>query len=226
MDSTRSLSLLAGSDLHNNGEGWDWFLAVARQRRPDCIAFLGDFVTREPLEFVIDCARDLIGLADSCLVIPGNWDPRQALVELDRLAGDGLKNLHKDSAYIGGFTFAGLGGSTTTPVGNTPFESTPDNFGAPLLPLLPADVWVLHNPVQGFRDKVASGANVGSGHLRELWEEQVQKPLLALSGHIHEAGGFEEHGGTVFVNPGTLQEKSAAWIELAGNSVRGEMLEG
>ncbi len=220
-----SLSLLVGSDLHNSQPGWDWFLGLAQERQPDCIVFLGDLVNRGPLDFVRQALKDLHGLAPHILVIPGNWDPRAALVEFDLLAHDGLRNLHKTSAYVSGWVFAGLGGSTPTPVGTTPLEAPEDGFAAPLASCLPAEVWLVHNPLLGFRDQVAGGAHVGSAALRGLWEEQVSKPRLVLSAHIHEAFGMEESGGTIFVNPGSLKEMRAAWVELSSTDVAGQIIE-
>ena len=219
------LSILVGSDLHNSQAGWDWFVSLAQERPPGCIVFLGDFVNRSPIAFIRQAIKDLHGLAPHIFIIPGNWDPREALVEFDLLAGDGLRNLHKASAYAGGCTFAGLGGSTSTPVGNTPMESPEDGFATPLASCLPAEVWVLHNPVRGFRDKTAGGAHVGSIALRELWDAQDTKPQLVLSGHIHEAYGVQELGGTIFVNPGSLKEMRAVWVELDSSQVSGSIIE-
>jgi uncharacterized protein len=221
-----ALSILAGSDLHYSQAGWAWFLAMAQARQPDCIAFLGDFVNRQPIEFIKQALKDLHGLARYVLVIPGNWDPRAALVEFDLHAHDGLRNLHKASAYLDGYIVAGLGGSTTTPVGDTPLEGPEDGFATPLASLLPAEVWLLHNPLRGFRDRTGHGSHVGSTALRELWEAQDVKPRLVLSGHIHEAHGIDEQAGTIFVNPGSLKELRAAWIELTDSSAQGTLLEG
>jgi uncharacterized protein len=226
MSMPRQLSLLVGSDLHNSQAGWAWFLKLAQARQPDCLVFLGDFVNRQPLDFVKQALKDLHGLARHILVIPGNWDPREALVEFDLQAHDGLRNLHKASVYASGYIFAGLGGSTTTPVGNTPLEGPEAGFATPLAALLPADVWLLHNPLRGLRDQVAGGGHVGSTELRMLWEEQDAKPKLVLSGHIHEAVGIEEEAGTIFINPGSLKEFRAAWIELNEDEVQADFLEG
>src|SRR5262249_8339464 len=95
---SRRLTLLVGSDAHGHQPGLDWFYAVARERQPELICFLGDFVNRGPLEFLKDALLDLRALAKHCYAIPGNWDPRTMLIELDMLAQDGLRNLHKHSA--------------------------------------------------------------------------------------------------------------------------------
>jgi Icc-related predicted phosphoesterase len=226
MQLDRSLKILAGSDLHNSKQGLEWFIHQAEALQPDLVVFLGDFITGEPLAFIRETLIELRGLAPHCFVVPGNWDPRNALVEIDRQAYDGLRNLHKAQAQAGGYLFVGIGGSITTPIGTTPLESTDEGFAEPTRSLLPVDIWLLHNPLKGLRDQVGSGMHVGSESLLELWSEQEQKPLLVLSGHIHEAAGHEIHGGTVFCNPGSLAEKSASWIMLKGDTIDVEMLGG
>lgn len=220
------LRILAGADLHGRAAPADWFYSLARERSPELIAFAGDFVTGRPLEFLREVLRELRGLAPAVYVVPGNWDPRESLIVLDEEAHDGLRNLHKASAWLAGYSFAGLGGSITTPPGNTPLEGPDSGFAEPLAPNLPADVWLLHQPLRGFCDRVATGANVGSDSLRDLYAAQVAQPRLIISGHIHEAGGVERFKGTTFVNPGPLLDRRAAWIELEGTEVRVELLHG
>lgn len=224
MSSERRLTVLAGSDLHNSRPGFEWFCRLAEVRQPDLIAFLGDIVSRQPLAFVKEVLVTFRSLAPHCFVIPGNWDPREMLVETDIAAVDGLRNLHKAQVHLAGYTFAGLGGSNTTPVGNTPMEAPDDRFAAPLAAFLPADIWLLHNPVYGYRDLVGAGQHAGSHSLEVQWLSQVPAPLLVLSGHIHEAAGFEEARGTVFVNPGSVANQSAAWIELSDDAVNVQMI--
>lgn len=227
MDSpARSLRILATADLHGRAGAAEWFYSQALERSPDLIVFAGDFITGKPLEFLREVLRELRGLAPAVYAVPGNWDPREALITLDEEAQDGLRNLHKASAWLSGYSFAGLGGSITTPPGNTPMEAPDEGFAEPLSAYLPADIWVLHQPLRGFCDKVGSGQNVGSDSLRELYAAQAAAPLLVVSGHIHEAGGCESFHGTTFLNPGPLLDRRAAWVELGGDSVRVELLHG
>ncbi len=219
--------MLVASDLHNSAEGLNWFAQQAATAGPDLVVFLGDFVTGEPMGFIREALSTLRELAPASMVIPGNWDPRESLVEMDIAARDGLVNLHKRTAYHAGYSFAGLGGSATTPIGTTPFETPDEQFAAPMEGLIPADVWVLHNPVYGFRDKPGpDAASCGSEELFIFWKKQQPKPLVVLSGHIHEAGGQEEAWGTLFVNPGPLKDRCAALIRLDGDTANCEMLDG
>ena len=218
--------MLVCTDLHNSPEGINWFAQLAAERQPGLVICLGDIVTVEPMGFIRETLGTLRSLAPASMVIPGNWDPRESLVEMDIAARDGMVNLHKRTAYHGGYSFAGLGGSATTPIGTTPFETPDEQFAAPMAGLIPADIWVLHNPVYGFRDQPGDGASCGSEELFVVWKKQQPKPLVVLSGHIHEARGTEEAWGTLFVNPGPLKDRCAALIALDGDEVACELLDG
>jgi len=221
-----ALNILAGSDLHESQDGLDWFCAQATALQPDLVVFLGDFVTGGPLEFVREVLRELRDLAPHCYVIPGNWDPRDALPVIDKEAYDGLKHLHKATAALNGYIFAGLGGSIPTPVKTTPLEMPDETLAAPFATLLPADIWLLHQPLYGYCDQLANGTHVGSQELRQLYAAEAEPPLIVLNGHIHEAVGVQRENTTVFVNPGSLKERSAAWIQLTGHNIDVEVLTG
>jgi len=221
-----AVQLLVGSDLHSSRPGLEWFCHLAELHEPDAVVFLGDFITRQPLSFTREVLATLRQLAPACFVIPGNMDPRETVVELDIAATDGLVNLHKHAVSLRGYRFAGLGGSITTPLGDTPFEAADAAFAEPLRAVLPADVWVLHSPLRGFRDRAGPGIAAGSASLRALWEEQNPRPRLVLSGHIHEATGQEVSGGTTFLNPGSLANRSAARAVLHAGGVHAEVLGG
>lgn len=215
----RKLNMLVGGDLHNHQRAMRWFYRQAELEQPDLIVFLGDFVNEEPLEFIREICASMRELAPNVLVIPGNHDPRQSLITFEEESYDGLRSLHKSNAFVGGYSFAGLGTSITTPNASSPFEFPDEGFADPLGSMLPADIWVLHNPLAGILDKLADGRSLGSQSLKRLYDEQVDKPLLVISGHVHDAHGMEQQGGTVFVNPGALVDGRAARLTLGGDSL-------
>ncbi len=219
MEPDIQLKLLVGSDLHNDSAALDWFCNLAEEHTPDVVVFLGDFITHEPISFLKETLIDLRDLADHILVIPGNHDPRQALVEIDILAFDGLKHLHKQSAFIGGLSFAGLGGSVTTPKGLGELEYPDEGFAELLASQVPADVWVLHCPLYGILDQNTPGIMFGSKSLLELFDTQTDPPRLVLSGHAHDGVGVEVQGQTHFVNPGSLMNRSAAIVEITADAI-------
>jgi Icc-related predicted phosphoesterase len=65
---------------------------------------------------------------------------------------------------------------------------------------------------------------MGSKAISDIVEKY--KPKLALSGHIHDARGVVEEGGTTFVNPGPAKQGYAALVVLKGDKVKVDLLEG
>lgn len=215
------MKLLVGTDLHNDSKALSWFLSLAEERMPDVLIFLGDFITFQPLSFAKQALRDMSGLAKHVLVIPGNCDQRDILLEADRT--DGIKHIHNRSVIIDGVKFLGKGGSITCP-SPTPFEDKDDTFANSLASLIDGtDVLVLHQPVYGFRDRIGEEKHVGSKSLRGLLD--IHLPKLVLSGHIHEAKGMDVWRGVHFVNPGPLMEMNCAFVNL-GDSVNVEFISG
>jgi len=215
------MNLLVGTDLHNDSKAFSWFLSLAEERKPDVIIFLGDFITFQPMSFARQALKDMSGLAEHVLVIPGNCDQRDILLEADRT--DGIKHIHNRSVLIEGIKFLGKGGSITCP-SPTPFEDKDDTFADSIASLIyETDVLVLHQPIYGFRDRVAAEKHVGSKSLRALLD--IHLPRLVLSGHIHEAKGMDVWRGVHFVNPGALTEMNCALVKL-GNSVNVEFISG
>ncbi len=204
------MRLLVGSDLHNNARAKAWFCDLAEETKPDVVIFLGDFITFEPLNFAKEVLTDLASLQTKVLVVPGNCDPRDVLLQIDKT--EGVMNLHNARVEIGGVHFVGKGGSITCP-SPTPFESPDEGFADSLEPLMKdLVVLVLHQPVYGYRDRVNGDRSVGSLSLARL--AALNQPRLVLSGHIHEAKGMDVHNHTYFINPGPLLDMNAAVIDF------------
>ncbi|MGI6472136.1 MAG: metallophosphoesterase [Candidatus Methanomethylophilaceae archaeon] len=129
-------------------------------------------------------------------VIPGNCDPR----DMPRKISDVAHDMHGKSTEIDGIHFAGLGGSNITIFG-TPFELTENELYQGLKQISKKGmVLMTHVPPYGILDQIPSGQSVGSKAVKRIVDEF--EPILALSGHVHEARGIVEQDGTVFVNPG------------------------
>ncbi|OGK11204.1 MAG: hypothetical protein A2Y63_01410 [Candidatus Riflebacteria bacterium RBG_13_59_9] len=206
------MRLLVGADLHNNARAKIWFCDLATSLNPDAVVFLGDFVTFEPMEFARSVMRDLASLGVPVIAIPGNCDPREVLLDMDRI--EGITNAHNRAIQLGGLKFVGKGGSITCPT-PTPFEEPDEGFVRTLEPLIEgANVLVLHQPAQGFRDHINGVGNVGSASLQRLIT--TYRPPLVLSGHIHEAKGMDVREHSIFVNPGALLDMNAAIIDIDG----------
>ncbi len=153
------------------------------------------------------------------LWVPGNCDhPRL----MDETGGPGT-NIHGRNVEIelsGGLRIrvAGVGGSLYTPFG-TPIEYGEEQLDRLLSTALqgiePGEplIMVVHTPpyASGL-DRVHGGSYVGSRVLRRYLRSY--KPLLLVTGHIHEAWGTTVVDGVLAVNPGPLREGRYALIEL------------
>jgi len=82
-------------------------------------------------------------------------------------------------------------------------------------------ILVTHNPPFGTKlDKVETGEHVGSKVIREFIEKE--KPLLAISAHIHEAGGIDKIGKTTIFYPGVAYEGYYGLVEV-GDEIKCEI---
>jgi Icc-related predicted phosphoesterase len=77
-------------------------------------------------------------------------------------------------------------------------------------------VLVTHQPAWGTTvDLQASTRHKGSRSVRSFIESH--QPLLAVSGHIHEAYGTDQIGSTLLVNPGPFRNGRYATIDINGD---------
>ena len=77
-------------------------------------------------------------------------------------------------------------------------------------------VLVTHQPAWGTDvDLQAAARHKGSCSVRSFIEDY--QPLLAVSGHIHEAWGIDQIGSTLLVNPGPFRNGCYATIDIIGN---------
>ena len=72
---------------------------------------------------------------------------------------------------------------------------------------------ISHNPPKDTKvDKITSGLHVGSALYRTFLE--TYQPLLAVSGHVHEAAAVDTIGKTTVINPGPLMEGCYAVVDI------------
>ncbi|MHC5061534.1 MAG: metallophosphoesterase family protein [Planctomycetota bacterium] len=147
------------------------------------------------------------------LAVPGNCD-RPGVA--DYLSGEGI-NLELNCITFAGMPFVGLGGSLPC-LGSTPNEMPDSDLAialSALESLLPDDgrfVLVTHEPAVNTSIDFTSGRHIGSDAIRHFIEKN--KPVLAVSGHAHEAHGTDSIGPTTLINPGPFKDGRYAYIEL------------
>jgi hypothetical protein len=151
----------------------------------------------------------------------GNCDRPEAIIALAQ-SGAGID---RKAAVVGGMTVVGIGGSLPAP-GGTPNEFSEADYKRflglePFASLAPGSfILVSHQPPANTAvDKVWIGTHVGSSEIRSFIE--TKKPLLCITGHIHEALGLDTIGYTRIVNPGPLKSGNYAMIEIEGAKVKG-----
>ena len=204
------MKFLVITDLHQNVSMLDRINREIADSGAEFVLFLGDvtdFGTGEQ-------AADIISkIKSKVYVIPGNCDP---LDMPEKVAGVAV-DMHGKAADVGGYRLVGLGGSNIT-IFHTAFELEEDALYEGLRRNASKGMILMtHAPSFGILDEIPSGAHVGSPAVKRIVDEF--EPVLALSGHIHEAVGCRVEGATTFVNPGPAKEGRMAGIDLTDGKV-------
>jgi len=75
---------------------------------------------------------------------------------------------------------------------------------------------VTHQPIHGFFDEV-NGVNTGSRVFREYLDRI--KPILWITGHIHEHSGWSSRGETIILHPGPLMKGYYGLVKITDGRV-------
>jgi hypothetical protein len=223
------MKILVIADIHGNFEMLEKALDRMKKEEPDVVVCPGDFTDMFslPAEFTQMDMADLIiqkimRLKKPTLCVPGNHDPYEILEFFEEYK----INLHNKVKSIGGVTFVGWGGAPTP--FNTRFEPSDEETKEALAKLgekmgeAKDFVLVVHEPPEGTKaDLVQSGKHVGSPVIREFILSR--QPVLAISAHIHEAGGIDTLGKTTVFYPGPLFEGRYGIAEIEGGKVKCEI---
>jgi uncharacterized protein len=200
-----SMRFLVISDIHSREKAIYWTNAKGKELEVDGVLVLGDITHFGPPEWAGEFFERLEFPA---YAIPGNCDPPNTLRWIERTA----TSLHRKKIKIAGQTFIGLGGSNPT-IYDTPNELSEEEIMGLIGPLMEkAAILVVHTPPRGINDTTHDGRQVGSTAMKELVERFP--PKVYLSGHIHEARGIVERGGSKFMNPGPAKEGYMGLLEL------------
>jgi len=203
------MKMLVIADIHGDFEKLEKLVSKVRNEKYDAIICPGDFTDMFsiPKEFSqMDIAdlilQKLLALNMPLLCVPGNHDPYE-IIDLFNEYG---VNLHASLMKIKDMPFIGWGGALTP--FNTIFEPSDEETGEALKSLgsrvEPSQfILITHDPPKNTNvDKTSSGNHVGSLVVRSFIENN--KPILAISAHIHEASGMDQLGETKIFYPGAL----------------------
>lgn len=209
------MRFLVISDVHRRDKVAIWVKGLFDRHRADGVIVLGDITHFGPGEWAEGFLRSLPG---KVYAIPGNCDPPMAFEAISR----GAEDLHGRRVMIEGRDVIGWGGSNPT-MFNTPNEISEDEIFEGLSKVMvPGCVMIVHCPPLGINDQTSSGHQGGSLAIRKIVE--TFKPVLVLSGHIHEARGIVEIDGTTFMNPGAAKEGFSGIVDI-GETIEVRLLD-
>lgn len=205
------MRFLVITDLHQKRSALEWINAEIEKSSAEFVLFLGDVTDFGSGE---DAADIVSSIRSKVYVIPGNCDPRDLPQKVSSVAED----MHGRSVMLDGIRLVGLGGSNIT-IFNTTFELTEDELYEGLRKnSCEGMILMTHVPSYGILDEIPSGLNVGSPAVRRIVDEF--HPILALSGHVHEAIGTKVIDGTTFVNPGPARDGYCAIVDIEDGDVK------
>ncbi len=156
--------------------------------------------------------KEVIGLIEkynsNILAVGGNCDLKESIEYLESKD----ISLHNKLISTGGFNFAGTSGVfPSIDNGDQRVEAFKNclNLADKDKPL----IVVTHQPAYATKaDMSCSGGHCGNKLLRRLIDQKM--PTLAISGHIHEAIGYEKIDQTIFMNPGPACDGYYATVEI------------
>lgn len=213
-----NLRLLILSDLHGNSLLVRKIYEQASKEEINALIVCGDLTHFGDLAQTKEILKELAGLGLPVLFVPGNCDPKE-LVSISLFQG--MINIHGRCKEIGGLSFLGIGGSSPSPF-YTPFEMSESEMKNILNEARknskPKERFVLvsHSPPINTKvDLTSSGIHAGSRAVREFVE--IEKPLLVLCGHVHEARGTDVLDRVLIVNPGPAHKGLYALVDVDGD---------
>jgi uncharacterized protein len=155
-------------------------------------------------------------LAPRLLALAGNMD--SAAIDA-RLAELGV-GLDARGVVFGEVGVCGVSAAPLSPL-RTPYELDDEELERRVESAFTAvadcrvRIFCPHGPPEGTAcDKLRDGRHVGSVVVRRAVERE--EPDLVLCGHIHEARGVDEIGGTRIVNPGPVAAGHYAAVHVDG----------
>lgn len=195
------MKFLLISDGHGAIDNLRSLSAIAKE--VDAVLFAGDFAAFNQPQTGQYFLEELKLLHANIYSVLGNCDEPSFIEKLKECS----INVQESVQNFRDFVIVGSGGASKF-TGATPNERTDEELAGDLTSCYEKKegdnlILITHNPAKGLKvDKVAPLVHVGSPLIRAFIEKA--EPILAISGHIHEAYGVDRVKDTVVVNPGAL----------------------
>ncbi|MBU2638220.1 MAG: metallophosphoesterase family protein [Nanoarchaeota archaeon] len=190
------MKILAFVDTHGSKRAFDEILKRARQA--DILVCAGDLTmwgesTEKWIKFLEKAGKPMV-------IVPGNHESEREISEICKKYKYCIY-LHRAAYEYGEYMFFGFGGGGFSE-GNADFERIgkhveKDAKGKRL-------ILITHGPPYGTAlDSLPGSGHRGCRSIRRFIEEV--KPMIAISGHLHEtAGNTDLIGKTFVINPGSF----------------------
>jgi hypothetical protein len=214
------MEILAISDIHNRLGNLS---AIGDDlSKADVVLIAGDITNFGNVKHAKAIVTKISKYNNNILAVPGNCDPPS----VETYLSDHGMSLHCNCVEFGGIKFVGVGGAIAgAGFGLDDIGSDDLSIGLVAIEgiLKPDDraVLVTHQPAFGTKiDDTGGGHHAGSKGVRDFIDRN--HPILAVSGHIHNAFGTEVIGSTTLVNPGPISHRTYGYIKI-GQSVSAEI---
>ncbi len=202
------MKLLALADVHGRDDVVYMVQEIQGTHDFDAVLVAGDITDFGPPEF----AREFLdALPARVFAVPGNCDPPEVI---DAIEASRATNVHMKRSILGDIKIAGIGGVNGGFSMGIRFR---DDFAASFLGSCRGCIFLTHQPPHGILDEVPGGRHIGSMGIRKAVE--IAKPVLVVSGHVHESRGKVITPDTIFVNPGPARDGYAAIVDLDSREV-------
>ncbi len=211
------MKIVAISDIHGKLENLEKISDEIKAA--DAVFFAGDFSEDKKDETAKPVLDALCKMNDSVFAVIGNCDNPDLLDEIEKED----VSVHAGIVFYEGLAIAGSsGGSVFTKT--TAFERTEEELQSDFDVIKNSNnpdeegqwnnlVLISHNPPKDtVCDKINAGIHVGSQTFRDFIIQT--KPLLVVTGHIHEGVGSDKIGDTVVLNPGAVMLGQYATLEI------------
>ncbi len=203
------MKLLALSDIHGHTKKIPLLADAAKDC--DAVILAGDITDFGGTDQALLVFSALGAFGKPVLGVSGNCDSPQVDDVLNQQGGNLIHNpVEMNGVVFVGFSYAA---SVEAVLPNEPISRIVSQ--KPM-------ILVTHQPAWGTAvDLQASTRHKGSQSVRSFIEDR--QPILAVSGHIHEARGTDQIGSTLLVNPGPFRNGCYAIIDINDDTAQAKL---